>query len=150
MDKLQEELRKGNKIGTTCRGIGPVYCDKYERCGIRMGYLVNKNFEKKLRNNIENKNKIFEIYNYEKIDANEVIKQYNEYAEILKKYVVDTVVLLHKALEDMRRQCEEYGIKKLAMPKIGCGLDRLSWDEVESIIFDVFNDCDIEIVICYL
>ena len=57
---------------------------------------------------------------------------------------------LHKALEDMRRQCEEYGIKKLAMPKIGCGLDRLSWDEVESIIFDVFNDCDIEIVICYL
>ena len=103
MDKLQEELRKEDKIGTTARGIGPVYCDKYERCGIRMGDLVNKNFEKKLRNNIENKNKIFEIYNYEKIDANEVIKQYNEYAEILKKYVVDTVVLLHKALEDNKK-----------------------------------------------
>ena len=103
MDKLQEELRKEDKIGTTARGIGPVYCDKYERCGIRIGDLVNKNFEKKLRNNIENKNKIFEIYNYEKIDANEVIKQYNEYAEILKKYVVDTVVLLHKALEDNKK-----------------------------------------------
>ena len=31
MDKLQEDLRE-NKIGTTARGIGPVYCDKFERC----------------------------------------------------------------------------------------------------------------------
>ena len=35
MDELQEELRN-NKIGTTKRGIGPAYCDKFERCGIRM------------------------------------------------------------------------------------------------------------------
>ena len=107
MDKLQEELRKENKIGTTARGIGPVYCDKYERCGIRMGELVNKRFETKLRNNIENKNKIFEMYGYEKIDADKVIAEYNEYAEILKKYVVDTIVLLHKALEeDKKILCE--------------------------------------------
>ena len=45
MDKLQEELRKTNKIGTTCRGIGPVYCDKYERCGIRIGDLINNKYE---------------------------------------------------------------------------------------------------------
>lgn len=107
MDKLQEELRKEDKIGTTARGIGPVYCDKYERCGIRMGDLVNKNFEKKLRNNIENKNKIFEIYGYKKINADKVFKEYNEYAKILKKYVVDTIVLLHKAIEeDKKILCE--------------------------------------------
>ena len=53
MDKLQEDLRKEDKIGTTTRGIGPVYCDKFERCGIRMGDLVSKNFEKQLRKNIE-------------------------------------------------------------------------------------------------
>ena len=103
MDMLQEDLRKENKIGTTIRGIGPVYCDKYERCGIRMGELVNKNFEKKLRNNIENKNKIFEIYGYNKIDPDEVIFKYNEYADILKKYVVDTITLLHNALENNKK-----------------------------------------------
>ena len=30
------ELRSGNKIGTTCKGIGPTYTDKYNRVGIRM------------------------------------------------------------------------------------------------------------------
>ncbi len=107
MDKLQEEIRKEDKIGTTARGIGPVYCDKYERCGIRMGELVNKKFEKKLRNNIENKNKIFEIYGFEQIDADSVVAEYYEYAEILKDYVCDTITLLHRAIEeDKKILCE--------------------------------------------
>ncbi len=106
MDKLQEELRE-NKIGTTNRGIGPVYCDKYERCGIRMGDLVNKKFETQLRKNIENKNKIFEMYGHKTINAEEVIKEYEQYAEILKKYVVNTVDLLHNAIEeDKKILCE--------------------------------------------
>lgn len=103
MDKLQEELRKEDKIGTTARGIGPVYCDKFERSGIRMGDLVNKKFEKQLRRNIENKNEIFKAYNYELINEEEVIKEYNEYADYLRKYVVDTVVLLHNALENNKK-----------------------------------------------
>ena len=41
-------------------------------------------------------------------------------------------------------------IKKLVMPKIGCGLDRLSWDKVEPMIQEIFKDLDIEIVVCYL
>ena len=106
MDKLQEELRE-NKIGTTSRGIGPVYCDKYERCGIRMGDLVNKKFEKQLRKNIENKNKIFEVYGHKTINVEQVIEQYNQYADTLKKYVIDTVDLLHNAIEkDKKILCE--------------------------------------------
>lgn len=107
MDKLQEELRKEDKIGTTARGIGPVYCDKFERCGIRMGDLVNKRFEKQLRRNIENKNQLFQMYHYETIDADKVIEEYNQYADILKKYVVDTITLLHNAIEqDKKILCE--------------------------------------------
>lgn len=41
-------------------------------------------------------------------------------------------------------------IYRLAMPKIGCGLDRLSWDKVEVMIKEIFNDLNIEIIICYL
>ena len=107
MDKLLEALRKEGKIGTTARGIGPAYCDKYERCGIRMGDLVSKRFEKQLRKNIENKNRIFEMYNYETIDADKVVEEYNKYADFLKEYVVDTVYLLHNALEeDKQILCE--------------------------------------------
>ena len=107
MDKLQEEQRGKNKIGTTCRGIGPAYCDKYERCGIRMGEFVNKRYEEQLKKNIEAKNKIFEAYGYEKINADEILKEYNTYAEILKQYVTDTVNLLHEAIEqDKKILCE--------------------------------------------
>lgn len=107
MDKLLEDIRKDGKIGTTARGIGPTYCDKYERCGIRMGDLVNKRFEKQLRKNIESKNKIFSMYNYKTINADEIIDEYNKYADALKSYVTDTVYLLHNAIEeDKQILCE--------------------------------------------
>ncbi len=42
LDKAQENLRgKGRKIGTTGRGIGPAYVDKYSRCGIRVEGLLD-------------------------------------------------------------------------------------------------------------
>lgn len=107
MDRLQEELRGEDKIGTTARGIGPVYCDKFERCGIRMGDLVSGTFEKQLRRNIANKNAIFALYHYPQIEVEEVLAQYTEYANILKPYVVDTVSLLHQAIEaDKKILCE--------------------------------------------
>ena len=95
--------RKDSKIGTTHRGIGPVYCDKLERCGIRMGDLVTGRYEKQLRINIENKNNIFKIYGYEEFDSDKVIAEYNEYAKRLKEYVCDTVTLLHNALESGKK-----------------------------------------------
>ena len=43
-----------------------------------------------------------------------------------------------------------YNIKKIAMPKIGCGLDRLQWGRVREIIKEIFDDVDIEIRVYYL
>ena len=103
MDKLQEKLRGNNKIGTTCRGIGPAYCDKYERCGIRMGDFVNKRYEEQLRKNIEVKNNIFKTYGFEELDVEKVLEEYNKYADMLKEYVVDTVALLHEAIEQNKK-----------------------------------------------
>lgn len=37
---------------------------------------------------------------------------------------------------------------KLAMPRIGCGLDKLEWSKVKAIIEEVFADTDVEILIC--
>ncbi len=107
MDKLQESLREHKKIGTTCRGIGPAYCDKYERCGIRMGDFVNKRYEEQLRKNLELKNNIFKMYGHEEIDVEALLEEYNKYADMLKEYVVDTVALLHEAIEqDKKILCE--------------------------------------------
>lgn len=57
---------------------------------------------------------------------------------------------LKEALEMMKEVMEFEDVTKLAMPKIGCGLDKLSWDRVYDIICDVFRDTDVEIVICEL
>ena len=57
---------------------------------------------------------------------------------------------LYETLVDMKEQCEMFDIKKLAMPIIGCGLDRLSWNKVKDIIEDVFSKFEIEILICKL
>ena len=55
---------------------------------------------------------------------------------------------LRESLEMMREQLEFLDATKLAMPKIASGLDRLDWNQVYDIICDVFDDMDIEIVIC--
>jgi O-acetyl-ADP-ribose deacetylase (regulator of RNase III) len=65
-------------------------------------------------------------------------------------YSKPTYESLYSALKDMRDQCEHHGIKYLAMPKIGCGLDRLDWDKVSAMVKEVFSDLDIDILVCYL
>lgn len=57
---------------------------------------------------------------------------------------------LYDTLVDMREQCEDFGITKLAMPRIAAGLDRLNWEKVKDVIDDVFKDTDIEILVCVL
>lgn len=103
MDKLLEENRGANKIGTTARGIGPAYCDKFERCGIRAEDLISDRFEELLTININNKNKILELYNRKPVDLEETLANYKEYAKILKPYIVDTVTLLHDALDEGKK-----------------------------------------------
>lgn len=48
----------------------------------------------------------------------------------------------------MREICQDNDIKKVAMPVIGCGLDRLNWNKVSEIIKKMFGDVDIEILVC--
>ena len=52
------------------------------------------------------------------------------------------------ALACMRALCAEKGIRRVAMPVIGCGLDRLEWEQVSAVIQDVFADTDVEILVC--
>ena len=106
MDELQEELRN-NKIGTTKRGIGPAYCDKFERCGIRVMDFISDRFATIARENIERKNEIFKLYGKETLNADKIIAEYIELSKKLKPYVTDTVYMIHKAIEqDKKIICE--------------------------------------------
>ena len=67
-----------------------------------------------------------------------------------KYYFKPTYGTLKQAIEPMVSQCIELNIKKLAMPKIGCGLDKLEWDKVKEILVKYFKDIDIEILVCSL
>lgn len=100
LDGLQEDIRGKNKIGTTRRGIGPAYCDKYERSGIRMEDFISNNFKELLKVNIENKNVILKAYGYNELNFEDIYQEYKEYAKKLKQYVCDTTTMLHKAIKN--------------------------------------------------
>ncbi len=57
---------------------------------------------------------------------------------------------LRQALEDFRGQALEMELKKIAMPKIGCGLDMLRWEDVCEVIKEVFRDTDNDILVRFL
>ena len=62
-----------------------------------------------------------------------------------------TLNTLREALDDMKDIIRECGITKVAMPRIGCGLDRLDWADVKPMIESVFSDMDdLEIMVCVL
>jgi len=101
LDELQEKARGKGNLGTTKRGIGPCYADKTERCGIRMcDFIDGEEFAKKVKENLKIKNKIIEnVYGGKGFDAQKIIDEYNEYAKVLKKHIIDSNQLLFDAIE---------------------------------------------------
>ena len=99
LDGLSEKFRGNSDIGTTKRGIGPCYMDKYERCGIRVYDLVHPEvFAEKVRMTGNLKNKIItEVYGGEPHDIEAIIKEYTEYGKRLAKYVDDVSVIVYEA-----------------------------------------------------
>lgn len=97
LDKLSESGRGKSDIGTTGKGIGPCYTDKFERSGIRVCDLLDREeFIKLARRNIESKNLIItKIYGGEALDADSIIEQYLGFAERLRPYVKDTTEALY-------------------------------------------------------
>lgn len=67
-----------------------------------------------------------------------------------KYYQKPTMQSMSEALISMREQAIQNNITKIAMPKIGCGLDKLIWENVSSLIKNIFNQTNIEILVCYV
>lgn len=67
-----------------------------------------------------------------------------------KYYGKPTLESLRAALDALREQCSLLQVKLLAMPKIGCGLDRLQWDDVQRCITECFLGVDIRVLVYVL
>ena len=101
LDKVKEKARGKNDIGTTGKGIGPCYTDKFERCGIRVCDLIHEDiFEAKLRENVETKNLyLTKVYGEEALDVEAILKEFNEYAKKIKPFVKDTSVEVYNSIK---------------------------------------------------
>lgn len=99
LDGLSEKFRGNSDIGTTKRGIGPAYMDKYERCGIRMYDLCHPEvLAEKIKATGNLKNKIITaVYNGEAYNLDDVIAEYSEYGKKLAPYMDDVSVLTYEA-----------------------------------------------------
>ena len=51
------------------------------------------------------------------------------------------------SLQQMRIHAEWSGVRRISLPRIGCGLDQLNWSEITSLIKDVFKGSRVAITV---
>ncbi len=102
VDGYSENALGANKIGTTKKGIGPTYTDKYARTGIRVEDLFcEETLSKKLDVILPLKNKMLtEVYNLHGYSKEVAMQICSEYREIFTPYVCFE---WQKLLDDAKR-----------------------------------------------
>ncbi len=100
LDELEEERRNKGAIGTTRKGIGPVFSDKAARLGIRAGDLLDADvFRSRLNAALEFKNMILtKVYGVSPLSLEEIYDQYSGYGEQLAPLIKDTTFLTREAV----------------------------------------------------
>ena len=101
LDRVAERFLGKRKIGTTGRGIGPTYADKMNRIGIRVQDLFDEGIlRQKVEAALDMKNQVLvKVYNRKAVTADEVVAELLSYVERLRPMVVDTSLLLNRALD---------------------------------------------------
>ncbi len=101
LDGAYETLKGGKQIGTTKKGIGPAYADKYNRIGIRMGDLLDKEyFAERLKDALTVKNMELKMLGLEQFDFDTLYNEYLAYGKEFAKYICDTSILLDKEVKN--------------------------------------------------
>ncbi|NQZ65888.1 MAG: adenylosuccinate synthase [Mycoplasmatales bacterium] len=105
LDEAFENIKSGinpkKALGTTRKGIGPAYEDKYARIGIRYGDFINeKAFKEKIKDALLFKNKVLRAFDLKEYSVEEIYDEYKKYAEILKPMVRETGSMLSKLIEN--------------------------------------------------
>ncbi len=107
IDSLKEQ--GASKIGTTGRGIGPAYIDKFARVGVKIVDLLHRDvLVRKIRTNIEDKNQLLsKIYHSSEMDVDEIVDTYLHYDKELDEFIKDTSLYLNQQLKAGKRVLAE-------------------------------------------
>jgi len=102
LDGAEESFRGGKILGTTRRGIGPVYADKAARTGIRASSMRNPSeFAQLVKDQVAHAGEILtKIYRLDAPNPEESSRQYEAYAERLQPYIAETGSLIAAALDE--------------------------------------------------
>jgi len=93
--------KDGSAVGTTGRGIGPAYEDKFARKGIRIVDLLDReSLREKLRHNIAEKNELLEKFYgaSELCDVDKIIAEYEVFDREIDPYITDTALMLNREI----------------------------------------------------
>jgi adenylosuccinate synthase len=101
LDKVAERFLGSRKIGTTGRGIGPAYADKMNRIGVRVQDIFDENIlRQKVEGSLELKNQVLaKIYNRRAIEVEQIMDELLQYRDRIAPMVVDSSLVLNKALD---------------------------------------------------
>ena len=99
-DKLEEESAN-HKIGTTQKGIGPCYSDKYVRRGIRYHELLDfESFKVRLKEVLDFKNKLFtNVYGANPLDYDTIVKDFEKIYDRIVPMIKETTHMVNEALD---------------------------------------------------
>ena len=106
LDAAEEEFKGSLRSGTTMRGIGPTYTDKVARYGIRTSDLLDPEIlEQKITQNALLKQKVLsQVYGSStQISRDDLLVACKRYREELGKYIVDTSIVINRALDSGKR-----------------------------------------------
>ncbi|MGX8851489.1 adenylosuccinate synthase [Amedibacillus sp. YH-ame10] len=105
MDELSEAQLKDYKIGTTKRGIGPCYADKYSRTGIRIGDLRNfETFKRKLKLALDMKNEVFQkVYENKGFVYEDLVARFEAIKEVILPRILNAQMVVNQALDDQKQ-----------------------------------------------
>ncbi len=109
LDQVEDKFRGKGKLGTTGRGIGTTYTDKYGRIGIRViDFIDDEVFMEKLKIALELKNYLFkEYYKEEILSPEKIFKEYEFYRREIKKFVINTSLYLNEEIEKGKKVLAE-------------------------------------------
>ncbi|MCX8082598.1 MAG: adenylosuccinate synthase [bacterium] len=101
LDQIEDKFRGKGALGTTGRGIGTTYADKFNRIGIRViDFLEEDIFTEKLKIALELKNYLFkEYYKEQMLAVDRIYEETKNYREKIKRMVKNVTAYLNGEIE---------------------------------------------------